>query len=289
MIVRNCCIWLILLIVFPGSVLAKTPSWLSTLSFPQDFKISAPSAVTIDHERKRYYVVDYNGKKLISFDQNGAKISEFNASGALQKPVDLAFGRSGKMWVVERNSNELLYIDLSSQKIRRFNLKQTTGKQVQADRVACDSKYRLFISDSHSGRIFRLDDNLKVDAVFAAQSDSQLIDFKIKDSTLWALDNRHNHLLKFDLDGNLLKKIPLKADLDFAVSFEVDSKGNIFVMDRPQGKIVVMNQAGEMRYEFGRRGFRRGQFNYATQLAFDWQQRLCVVNQGNNRIEVFSH
>lgn len=289
MIVRKLLFFLGIVILLPASIQAKAPSWLSTLSFPQEIALKAPAALTIDSERQRYYVVDYTGSRLISFDQKGTKISEFNASGALDKPVDLAFGRSGKMWVVERNTNELLYIDLTTQNIRRFDLTKTTGELLFIDRIATDNQQRLYVTNSHSGRILRLDDNLKIDVIFAAQADSQLIDFKIKGRELYALDNRHHQLLRFSLDGKRQQVIKLNGKLDSPVSFEIDDKGLLYILDRALGKVVVMDSNGNYRYDFGRHGYRRGQFNYPAQLVFNWQQQLCVVNQGNDRIEVFSH
>ena len=209
--------------------------------------------------------------------------------GGLEKPVSMAFGAAGKMWVVQRSSNELLYIDLTTRKVRHFDLSKTLSEPIMIDRVATDDKQRLYVADSHSGRIYRLDDNLKIAAVFAAKRDSQLSDFKIIGAKLYALDSRHQQLLAFNLDGQAAETITLEGQLDQPVSFARDAQGTWFVLDRPQGKIAVFNATGKYLYDFCRRGARRGQLNYPAELHFDWLGRLCVVNQGNDRIEVFKH
>lgn len=280
---------LALLLLVPALVCAKAPSWHSSLSFPKEMAIDAPSGLVIDQARKRYYVIDYNADQLVSFDEQGQLIDRFDAMGRLKKPVSMAFGAPGKMWVVQRSTNELLYIDLNSRDVRRFNVSKTSGQPMLIDRVATDDQQRLYVADSHSGRIFRLDDNLKITTIFAGKRDSHLIDFKIAGSTLYALDSQHQQLHSFTLDGQHKDTIALKGDLDRPVSFVLDSHGMIYILDRPQGKIAVFTAKGLFKYGFCHRGARRGQLNYPSELHMDWQDRLCVVNQGNDRIEVFKH
>ena len=81
----------------------------------------------------------------------------------------------------------------------------------------------------------------------------------------------------------------LKASLDFPVSLAMNKLQQIFILDRPQAHISVFNLQGELLYSFAQKGYRRGQFNYPNQILFDWQQQLCIVNQGNDRIEIFNH
>lgn len=288
MVTRFLLILLSAVLALPAQAGAAPRPWLHSLSFPQDMRISAPASLTIDNARQRYYIVDSREKRLVSFDQHGVKLKEFYASAALHNPVALAFASPGKMWIIERNSNELLYLDLESEKIRRFDLNQTTGEVFFAHRIASDAQQRVYVSNSHDGRIVRLDDHLKIDAIFCAQPDSRLIDFKIKDSSLYALDHRHHQLLRFTLDGQCQEIVTLKGLLDFPVSFEIDTDGTIYVLDRALARVSVFNRQGDYRYYFAQRGYRRGQLHYPSQLVFDWRQRLCIVNQGNDRIEVFS-
>ena len=107
---------------------------------------------------------------------------------------------------------------------------------------------------------------------------------------MYALDGQHQQLLSFTLDGQHKDTIALKEDLDRPVSFVLDSHGMIYILDRPQGKIAVFTAKGLFKYDFlPQRAPRRGQLNYPSELHMDWQDRLCVVNQGNDRIEVFKH
>jgi streptogramin lyase len=269
------------------TVYAKTPSWISELVFPAPQQVSAPLAMAIDSERQRYYVVDSHRGKLLSYAADGAVLTDFDAAGALQHPTDMTFARPGKLWVAERERNCLLYIDMNSQQVREFTPITTSGKHMFIGRIACDSDHRLYTCDRFSGRIYALDDNLKVVTSFAPQSGGHFIDFKIVDKQLWALERVQQAVYQFDLSGQQQQRIALDKVLSFPYSLAVDDNNQLYILDRASSKIYHFNATGKYVAQFGKKGSRRGQLSYAAQLMFDWQQRLCVVNQGNDRIEVF--
>lgn len=275
-------------LILAATAHASQPVWNSQFVFPEPQQIIAPLWATVDHERQRYYVVDTQHGQIVSFDNTGKQLSTFNANAMLKKPVAMCFTRPGKMWVVERETNELLYIDLESKKVRQFTLKDMQGKPLFIDHIATDSQWQLYVSDRHSGKVFALDDNLNIVTTFTATDNGQLIDFKVTPSGLWALDGINQCVFQFSLNGDLKRKVDLNTQLDRPVSLALNNKNQIFILDRPQAKIVVFNINGDILYTFGQKGYRRGQLNYPNQILFDWQQRLCVVNQGNDRIEIFT-
>lgn len=275
-------------LIFVASTQASQPVWSSQIVFPESQQIIAPLWTTVDSERQRYYVVDTQQSQIVSFDNNGNQLSTFNANAMLKKPVAMCFARPGKMWVVERATNELIYIDLSTKQIRQFTPKDRQGKPLFIDHIATDSQWQLYVSDRHSGKIFALDDNLNIVTTFTATDNGQLIDFKVTPSGLWALDGTNQCVLQYSLNGTLKRKVDLNIQLDRPVSLALNNKNQIFILDRPQAKIVVFNNNGDLLYSFGQKGYRRGQLNYPNQILFDWKQQLCVVNQGNDRIEIFT-
>ena len=275
--------------LLPTTVCAKTPGWISQLVFPAPRQVSTPASLALDIQRQRYYVVDSQAGRLLSFDKSGIFLSEFDAAGGLTCPTTMTFAQPGKMWLIERANNSLLYIDMTTQKIRAFFPTGTDGKQLFPDHIATDEAHRLYISDRRSGRIYALDDDLNIATVFAPQAGGQLIDFKIKGKQLWALDRVQHVVYCFSLDGSRQRRIVLEHSLDFPVSLEIDPQQHIYILDRAAAKIYRFTTNGKYMEDFGQKGYRRGQLNYPSQLVLDWQQRLCVVNQGNGRIEVFSH
>jgi len=274
--------------IFVATAQASQPVWSSQIVFPAPQQIIAPLTTTIDSERQRYYVIDSQQSQIVSFDNQGQQLSTFNANSMLKTPVAMCFARPGKMWVVERATNELLYIDLDTKQVRQFAVKDRQGKPLFIDHIATDSQWQLYVSDRNSGKIFALDDDLKIATTFNATDNGQLIDFKITPTGLWALDGTNQSVFQFSLNGTLKRKVILNTQLDRPVSLALNDRNQIFILDRPQAKIAVFNSNGDHLYSFGKKGYRRGQLNYPNQILFDWQQRLCVVNQGNDRIEIFT-
>ena len=277
------------LLFFPAIGSAKQPVWISQLAFPEPRTVSNPAFLALDMERQRYYVVDTQKKRLLSFDNAGTPLGEFDVAGGLTLPTAMTFARPGKMWLVERSTNSLLYVDLKTQEIRTFSPRSTDGKPLVPDHITTDVAHRLYVSDRLSGRIYALDDNLKVATVFAPQAGGQFVDFKIKGETLWALERVEQTIYQFNLNGQQKQHIVLQQKLDTPVSLEINPRQQVFILDRALGKISRFSKNGKYLDSFGQKGYRRGQLNYPSQLIFDWQQRLCIVNQGNDRIEVFRH
>ena len=275
--------------LLPIQAEAKKSVWISQLVFPDAGEVSAPASLALDMQRQRYYVVDSEGGRLLSFDNSGVPLGDFDALGQLILPTAMTFARPGKMWLVERADNSLLYIDMETQNIRKFSPRGADGQQLIPDRIATDAKHRLYLTDRRSGRIYALDDNLKIAVVFAPPAGGHFIDFKIKGDRLWALERGEPAVYSFNLKGGQEQRITLQHQLDTPVSLEIGSQQQLYILDRALGRIYRFTRKGQYIDELGQKGYRRGQLNYPSQLLFNWQQQLCIVNQGNDRIEVFKH
>jgi 6-phosphogluconolactonase (cycloisomerase 2 family) len=116
------------------------------------------------------------------------------------------------------------------------------------------------------------------------------VDFAIKNIELYALEQKDRMVYVFSLEGNLLKKIKLqKTDMSFPRSLAIDESGYIYILDRHAGEIVVFSSNGQFKYSFLEPGQARGQLYYPIEIKFDPWGRLCVVEEGNGRVQVFTH
>ena len=268
-----------------------TSSWTYLMQLPArtaDVKIDRPIAIAVDDESQRYYVVDAVGGTLVSFDRDGKHLTAFNAGGELKQPVAMTKGLRGTLWVVERSTNQLLYVNPQEQKVRRFSLTYPDGSLIFPARLALDGQGRLLVLDRMKGAVVRLDDNLKVEKIFAGGEGSRgFADFKVKGGTLWALDGLAGTVYQFSGDG-AGREVTLSTPLEFPVSLEIDEGGLLYVLDRHAGKVAVFGPQGDFRFEFLDQGKGHGRLWYPSQLLFDWAGRLCIVDEGNSRVDVFS-
>ncbi len=272
-------------------VLAAGGSWSSLRQLPQKdsgVRLEQPVAVAVDAQVKRYYVVDAAAGQLVSFDQEGKFLSAFTAGGQLKRPVAMVRTGTGSLWVVERSSNELLYINPREKEVRRFTPRHADGSKLFLSRLAVDSRNRLYGLDRLKGQVVRLDDNLKVVQSFSGDAGFKgFTDFKLGDDRLWGLDTLTSSVFQLDLSGKVEKRIKLTG-LEFPSALEVDRSGQFYLLDRHAGTVVVFSRNGEKKFSFLGKGKRPGQLWNGADLLFDWQERLCVVDEGSGRVEIFS-
>lgn len=279
-----------LMLLLCGAAFAAGP-WNYVRQLPaadSGVNIALPSALSIDAEKQRYYVVDAEGGQLVSFDKDGKFLAAFNAGGELKTPLSMARTSTGALWVVNRANNELLYINPRQQKVQRYALKYPDGAEVFPAKVAVDARNRLFLLDQRRGEILQLDDNLTIVQRYSGGEGFQgFVDFKLKGAKIWALDGLGAAVYQFSVSGATAGPIALSG-LQFPVSLEVDSSGQFYVLDRHAGTVIVFGPSGDLRFSFLGKGKRHGQLWYGKELIFDWDEKLCVVDEGNGRIDILT-
>ncbi len=272
-------------------VLAAGGPWSLLHQLPQKdsgVQLEQPVSVEIDAKVKRYYVVDAASGQLVSFDKDGQFLSAFTAGGQLKRPVAMVKTTSGSLWVVERSSNELFYINPRQKKLQRFSPKYSDGTAIFLSRLALDEKDQLYVLDRMKGQVVRLDDNLQVAQTYLGEADfNGFSDFKIRNNSLWGLDGLGASVVQMSLSGKVEKLIKLKG-LQFPTALEVDRSGQLYLLDRHAGTVVVYGHSGEQKYTFLGKGKRAGQLWVGADLLFDWDERLCVVDEGSGRVVVLN-
>ena len=67
----------------------------------------------------------------------------------------------------------------------------------------------------------------------------------------------------------------------------LDQKGNIYLVDGVKNRIVVVDENGRWKFEFGTEGSGKGQFNLPVGIDVAESGRIFVADTGNHRIQVF--
>jgi DNA-binding beta-propeller fold protein YncE len=112
---------------------------------------------------------------------------------------------------------------------------------------------------------------------------------------IWTTDNGNHVVRKFSAAGELLQTIgevdvPGGGRQHFRSPDDVvfNQKGELFVADSGNGRIVHLNGDGTYISEWGTKGEAPGQFKMAHGLAIDSEERIYVADRGNNRVQVFT-
>jgi RHS repeat-associated protein len=78
------------------------------------------------------------------------------------------------------------------------------------------------------------------------------------------------------------------GQFDSPADIAVDSKGNLWVVDRVNSRIEEFNEKGEWQKTFGSEGSGNGQLKYPNALTVDSKGNVWVTDTGNSRIEEFN-
>ena len=267
---------------------AVTWQWLLSLKgqTSSGHSMRMPSALYCDQAHERYYVVDTGNNRLLSFNKDGKFIKEFDASGQLQSPFDMVKDREGHIWLIEKGRNSLTMIDLENKAVENHSLSYH-GLTVFPNRLEYKDNI-FYVLDKATGQVLKLDQDLKVTGRFASRGAMGFVDFKIRNGLLWALQRDAKAVLSFAMDGKPASSVVLEDVVRFPCSLEVGPSGIFYILDRHEGDVVVFDKKGRFRYRFLTPGQAQGRLYFPIELKFDPWGRLCIVEEGNGRVEVFA-
>jgi streptogramin lyase len=277
----------ILIIVSPAAA-AEPWTWRTTLEGASSGQsMEMPTALHIDAERQRYYVVDSGGNRLLSFSREGGFLHTFTAEGKLQIPFDMVRDDADLIWVVEKGRNSLTSIDVKAKAVTPHILKDGERTLVP-DRLEFKGG-TFYVLDKATGEIALLGKDLVVKKwITCAECGTGIVDFKLAaDGGIWALDQLDKKVVRFDGEGKTVQSFAVAEHVEFPVSLAVDSAGNVYVLDRHKAGIAVFDPQGGFKYAFLAKGWSRGELYYPIEIVFDPWGGLCVVEEGNGRVEVF--
>lgn len=280
---------LALLLGFGHAFGAKQP-WKWTLTLRGNEPASVPHqpiALYVDEARAKYYVVDSAGGKLLSYDKNGQFQQVFVPEGGLDKPYDMVRLTSGALLVVEKGKNSLTRIDLKAKHTESKTLAHE-GRQLYPDRLEMVAG-KLYVLDKSTGDIYRLNEQLAIEGRIPAPPISRgIVDFRVEGATVWALGQMEKRLYHLAESGKILSQIELGDSVLFPASFTRDEAGNFYVLDRHAGVVVMYTAQGKEVYRFLGKGQTQERLYYPHEIRFDPWGRLCVVDEGNSRVELYS-
>jgi sugar lactone lactonase YvrE len=283
--------WFLILffMALPTTALADSP-WFWQMSLKIDKRgdsMYMPSAVAFDLESERYYVVDTGRSRLVSFGRDGKFVRAFTANNQLKSPFDMVRLKNGQLWVVEKGRNSLTLIDVAAKKIEHKTLKD--GDRLIFPHRIGFAKGKLYVLDRSGGQVMRLAGDLSIEQRFGCSDCSAgFVDFAIEGDTVLALEPRDKKVIRFRADGTISDVIKLGDKVDFPVSLATGPSGYLYVLDRRQNSVLAYDEGGVFRYSFLGSGQAPGTLYFPSELRFDPWGRLCVVDEGNGRVEIFS-
>lgn len=246
-----------------------------------------PTGLFIDKERERYYVVDAGNNGLHSFDLQGNHLNTLKPGDQLKQPYGMVRDARDLLWVVEKGRNTLTEIDLKEKKIDTHTLK-IGDREIFLDRIELSGGF-FYILDKVTGKIVKVDNNLQpIQEISCPEGHGGFVDFALNGGFIWGLDLVDKMIYQLNAGGGVEKKIFIGDNVSFPYALDIGPGGQIYVLDRHEGSIVVFDGSSGYKYRFLTKGQSRGRLYYPEDIQFDFWGRLCVVDSGNGRVEIFS-
>jgi len=286
----------------PGGAQAVRGSYLYTLSnftgsLRQDF-----SRVTVDRERNEVYVLYQNVVRV--FNESGMEVYQFGDDLELGLIVDVAVDERGDILLLSYRDSKLSIVRCDYR-----------GRPQSA--IALKGLPREFADFAPNRLVVRggqlaLASTMGLTVVTTDQEGSfkkgydlfQLFELEEKDRGSVEVSG-----FCVDGDGNILMTVPVlfrafvltpdgtmnafgkpssaPGGFNIVAGIGRDSKGNLLVIDRLKGSVLVFDRKFAFVTQFATRGYRPGQLAFPDDLAIDGQDRVYVTQVGKRGVSVF--
>ncbi|MDH5388879.1 MAG: 6-bladed beta-propeller [Gammaproteobacteria bacterium] len=167
-----------------------------------------------------------------------------------------------------------------------------SGRQLKKPyAVHVDNKERVFVADSGWGKVLVFDEQNKSFSIWGTHGKGILAKplgiTSDGQGNIYVTDSVKQRVVVFDTDGEFLRAMGQKGELDRPIGIAVDDERNrVYVVDSKAHHIVVYNKAGEHIDTLGKRGEKPEEFNWPTNIALSSSGNLYVTDSMNFRIQI---
>lgn len=231
-------------------------------------RFSLPYGTDIDDAQHTIVVSDCTNHLVQEFSYRGDLIRIFGGDNDvppdLRRPSDVKI-HDGKVYVVEEDGNAYRIFD-------------RTGKYLS----------------THGSLLKRLGKDLPPERLGDQPTFSNPLGIALdRHNSLYVVDYGNHRLLKLDADGRVLKVVSEKELFDgkpFNGPYYIDINdelGRIYVDDRGNDRIVVLDLDLTYLFSFGHRGTGPGEFHFPHELDIAPDGRVFIADTYNKRIQIF--
>jgi streptogramin lyase len=253
-----------------------------------------------------FRIVAESGKEAVpgedeAFTTKGFEFS-FGESGSgegqLSEPYDVAVDSKGNAWVTDTGNSRVEKFDSEGKYLAQCGKAGSgNGEFKEPKGIAIDQNGHIWVVDSGNNRVQEFDAECKYVSQFGKEG-SEVGQFKsptgimiLGVGPIFVADTGNNRVQKFNSSGKWLATIGEAGSSDGQLKAPkgVASLGaGIRVADTGNNRIEKFNVT-TFNYvsKFGTEGVGQGQFKSPTTIIVDFQERLWVVDSGNNRAQKF--
>jgi tripartite motif-containing protein 71 len=259
--------------------------------------LSHPTGIATGPEGN-LFIVDTGNDRVVKCDGEGKFIKEMGGfgweAGQFNRPTYIATDNGLNIYVVDTQNKRVQRFD------RNLNFISTIQVEPQDDfsgfglleGIAVTSGGELLLSDIEDDFVIKLDNFYAYVRTFGGfgYGEGSLRDplgiSVDKRENVYVADSQNDRVAIFDLFGNFLRGVGEKT-LRKPSGITVGEDDMIYVANTEKHSITIFDQQGDIVLEYGTWGSGMGNFSKPTDLKLGKNNKLFVVDSGNNRICVF--
>ncbi|MCL4499943.1 MAG: hypothetical protein M1548_00360 [Actinobacteria bacterium] len=241
----------------------------------------------------------------LGFEQATVQNSQFlwsfygtgkTAETMLSRPHAVAIDKDGNIYLADTNHQRVLVLDPSRRLKATLDpgvtpaLKKNPALTRGYLAVAVANNGTVYVADKLQGKIYMTD--LK-GRNLGSIDEMQPTALAVANNKLYAAT--YGHIVVYDLKGHILRKFGTRGsglgEYDFPGGITADPRGNIYVSDSNNNRLVALNQDGKIIWVVGKKGVAMNDanrtFGLPAGLAIDEKGNLYVVDAFNGSVVVF--
>jgi len=258
---------------------------------------SHPTGITIDPEGN-LLIADTGNDRVVKCDREGKFLKETGGFGSEE-------GQFNRLTSIATDNGLNIYVvDTQNKRVQRFDRSLNFISTIQIEPsenfsgfgmlegIAVAPGGELLLSDIEDDYVIKLDNFYAFERTFGGfgYGEGSLRDplgiSVDRKGNVYVVDSQNDRVAIYDLFGNFLKSLgETTLRKPGGVTFGED--GLIYVANTEKNSIAIFDAEGNLILEYGTWGSGLGNFSKPTDLKLERDNKLFVVDSGNNRICVF--
>jgi uncharacterized protein (TIGR03663 family) len=193
------------------------------------------------------------------------------AAGQLDQPRGATIDAQGNLYVADMVNNRIQVFGPDGAALRTIGAAGSGEGQFQEPRgIAVDSQGNLYVADTWNARVQKFDSSGKFLKSWGSGNDIG------------------NGRFALTTDGTEAGNAAAPLGFYGPRAIAVDERGNVYIADTGNKRVVVTDSEGQFLYQWGHAGNEPGAFNEPIGIAVDAQGNVYVADTWNGRVQVFA-
>lgn len=209
-----------------------------------------------------------------AFGSAGNALGQFNHAG------DVAIDPKGNLWVVDKANNRIQQFTESGGLPKAFGSLGATGGKLNAPSgIAIDPSGNVWVTDTGNTRVAKFNEKGEFLATFGTNVNKTKVESGGTKAEKNLCTAASKNICQAGTAGSL------EGQLKEPMGIAAIAGGNLFVVEKGNGRVEKFSPTGEILANFGKPGSNEGQLKEPTAVVVAPDGSLWVADTGNNRIQ----